>query len=153
MPLKSMHQDLVSNEIKAVAEDAELLSNHFWGPTTFSWWGIQGRGPSNPNSLSQGGRKCKQIFWRGQLGKKSMTPRVGKHYSLWFPPRLRLEPLKGFLSWHGALQGPSTCLVRRIRHNKNFWEGRAPLDPPFRLPCFERISSLNLLSSPPPLIP
>ena len=26
-------------------------------------------------------------------------------------PRLRLRPLKGFLSWHGALQGSSGCLV------------------------------------------
>ena len=30
-------------------------------------------------------------------------------------PRLRLGPLKGFLSWHGALQGPSTRLVRCFR--------------------------------------
>ena len=27
-------------------------------------------------------------------------------------PRLHLGPLKGFLSWHGALQGPDTYLVR-----------------------------------------
>ena len=26
-------------------------------------------------------------------------------------PGLRLGPLKGFLSWHGALQGPLACLV------------------------------------------
>ena len=31
-------------------------------------------------------------------------------------PRLRLGPLKGFLSWHGALQGPSTRLVRCFRN-------------------------------------
>ena len=31
-------------------------------------------------------------------------------------PHLRLGPLKGFLSWHGALQGPSTRLVCCFRN-------------------------------------
>ena len=38
-------------------------------------------------------------------------------------PRLCLRPLKGFLSWHGALQGPSTLLVRCSR---NYRDSKTP---------------------------
>ena len=38
-------------------------------------------------------------------------------------PRLRLRPSKGFLSWHGALLGPSTRLVRCFR---NYRDTRTP---------------------------
>ena len=38
-------------------------------------------------------------------------------------PRLRLGPLKGFLSWHGALLRPSTRLVRCFR---NYRDTRTP---------------------------
>ena len=38
-------------------------------------------------------------------------------------PRLRLGPLKGFLSWHGALQGPSTRLLRCFQ---NYGDTRTP---------------------------
>ena len=34
-------------------------------------------------------------------------------------PRLHPGPLKGFLSWHGALQGPSTRLVRCFRNYRD----------------------------------
>ena len=34
-------------------------------------------------------------------------------------PRLRLGPSKGFLSWHGALLGPSTRLVRCFRNYRD----------------------------------
>ena len=52
-----------------------------------------------------------------------MTPRRGNAFlfrSSQQLPRLRLRPLKGFLIWHGALQGPSTRLVRsEIQRNKD----------------------------------
>ena len=35
---------------------------------------------------------------------------------------LRLGPLKDFLSWHGALQGPSTCLVRCFRNYRETYK-------------------------------
>ena len=38
-------------------------------------------------------------------------------------PRLRLGPLKGFLSWHGTLQGPSTQLMRCFQ---NYRDTRTP---------------------------
>ena len=38
-------------------------------------------------------------------------------------PRLRLGPLKGFLSWHSALQGPSTRLVHCFQ---NYRDTRTP---------------------------
>ena len=38
-------------------------------------------------------------------------------------PRPRLGRLKGFLSWHGALQGPSTRIVHCFR---NYIEARPP---------------------------
>ena len=52
-------------------------------------------------------------------------------------PRLRLGPLKGFLSWLGALQGPSTRLVRCFRNVRErgartpaTCEGRGAFGPP-----------------------
>ena len=60
------------------------------------------------------------------LEGKSMTPRRGNTIpfrSSQQLPRLRLRPLKGFLSWHGALQGPSTRLVCCFR---NYRETRTP---------------------------
>ena len=48
-------------------------------------------------------------------GGQINDPLSGKDFSLPFLPAtpscLRLGPLKGFLSWHSALQGPSTRLV------------------------------------------
>ena len=38
-------------------------------------------------------------------------------------PRLRLGPSKSSYSWHGALQGPSTCLMRCFR---NYRDARTP---------------------------
>ena len=57
---------------------------------------------------------------------KKMTPHRGNtilfHSSLQLPG-LRPGPLKGFLSWHGALQGPLTCHVRCFR---NYRDTRTP---------------------------
>ena len=58
------------------------------------------------------------------LEGKSMTTRWGKYCSLSFLPATpsspsRLGPLKGFLSWHGALQGPSTRLVCCFRNYRD----------------------------------
>ena len=39
-------------------------------------------------------------------------PLIGDTLFSVFPPSNCLGPLKGFSSWHGALQGPSTRLVR-----------------------------------------
>ena len=51
---------------------------------------------------------------------------IEKYFSLSFLPAtpcLRLRPLKGFLSWHGALQGLS---VRLMRCCQNYRETRTP---------------------------
>ena len=60
------------------------------------------------------------------LEGKSMTPCQGNTFLFCFShqlPRLRLGPMKGFLSWHGALQGPLTRLVRCFW---NYRETRTP---------------------------
>ena len=60
------------------------------------------------------------------LEGKSMTPQRGNTFLLHYSqelPRLRLGPLKGFLSSHSALQGPSTRLVRCFR---NYRDTRTP---------------------------
>ena len=60
------------------------------------------------------------------LEGKSMTPCRGNtylSYSFHQLPCLRLGPLKGFLSWHDALQGTSTRLVRFFW---NYWDTRTP---------------------------
>ena len=69
-------------------------------------------------------------FWKEKslifLEGKSMTPHQGNTIlfrSSQQLPRLRLGPSKGFLSWHGALLGPSTCLVRCFR---NYRDTRTP---------------------------
>ena len=69
-------------------------------------------------------------FWKISLiclEGKWITPRLGT--TILFPssqqlPRLRLGPLKGFLNWHSALQGPSTCLVHCFR---SYIESSTPL--------------------------
>ena len=56
------------------------------------------------------------------LEVKSMTPHWGNTFlfhSSQQLPRLRLGPSKGFLSWHGALLGPSTRLVRCFRNYRD----------------------------------
>ena len=55
-----------------------------------------------------------------------MTPHLGNTIlfrSSQQLPRLRLGPSKGFLSWHGALLGPSTRLVHCFR---NYRDTRTP---------------------------
>ena len=56
------------------------------------------------------------------LEGKSMTPYWGNTIlfrSSQQLPGLRLGPSKGFLSWHGALLGPSPCLVRCFRNYRD----------------------------------
>ena len=56
----------------------------------------------------------------------SMTPHRGNSIlcsSSQQLPCLRLGTLKGFLSWHSALQGPSTCLMRYFQ---NYRDTRTP---------------------------
>ena len=60
------------------------------------------------------------------LEGKLMTPHQGNiilFRSSQQLPRLRLGPSNGFLSWHGALLGPSTRLVRCFR---NYRDTRTP---------------------------
>ena len=55
---------------------------------------------------------------RGQIN----DPSLRKHFSLPFLPAtpcLHLGPLKGFLSQYGALQGPSTRLMRCVRNYRD----------------------------------
>ena len=70
--------------------------------------------------------KISLIFaWR----EKSMTPFQRNTFlfrSSQQLPHLHLRPLKGFLSWHGALWGLSTCLVRCFRN----WQSRTQSDVP-----------------------
>ena len=71
---------------------------------------------------------CFLFLWSSLicLEGKSMTPLRGNAIlfrSSQQLPRLRLRPSKGFLSWHGALLGPSTRLVRCFR---NYRDTRTP---------------------------
>ena len=62
---------------------------------------------------AQSGRAQGSKYWEGQIEcEKSMTLRWGN--AIFFRlARLRLRPLKGFLSWHDALQGHrlASCLA------------------------------------------
>ena len=63
-------------------------------------------------------KKNPWFAWRG----KSMTPHQGNTIlfrSSQQLPCLCLGHSKGFLSWHGALLGPSTCLVRCFRNYRD----------------------------------
>ena len=70
-------------------------------------------------------KKCAGAVCTSKLhesSRNSMTPHR-RNTSLFRSsqqlPRLRLEPLKGFLSRHGAFQGTSTRLVRCFRNYKD----------------------------------
>ena len=80
--------------------------------------------PKLPTSSLESGLTTNSIFFCSLFVKYHWfawnDPLPEKHYSLLFPqqlPHLRLGPLKGFLSWHGALQGPSIRLVRCFWNN------------------------------------
>ena len=65
-------------------------------------------------------------FFSVPFCEKSMIPHRGNTIlfrSSQQLPRLRLGPSKGFLSWHGALLEPSTCLVRCF---PNYRDTRTP---------------------------
>ena len=76
------------------------------------------------------GSSKKTNIWRSQMGQKilislegkSMTPRRGNTILLCSSqqlPCLCLRPFYVFLSWHDALQAPSTCLVHCFWNYRN----------------------------------
>ena len=78
----------------------------------------------HPQWLFQGGRKQSNIREKVEYHWFAMTLWWGNTFlfcSYKQLPRLRLGPLKGFLSWHGAVQGPWNCLVCCVQ---NYRESR-----------------------------
>ena len=66
-------------------------------------------------------KEARYVKYHWFVWRANQWPLVGETLFSSFPrsnslPRLCLGPLKGFLSWHGALQGPSTCLVLWFRN-------------------------------------
>ena len=83
--------------------------------------GVSGSGIQTGFLTSTERLKCDLIFLTVDATERRETPFLFR--SSQELPRLRLGPTKGFLSWHGALLGPSTRLVRCFR---NYRDTRTP---------------------------
>ena len=108
------HVERHTVQVQEQASLQDIFSEHFWGTSNVFILFIV-------YFTYHPGLATNSIFLQW-FCKKSLICLEGKSFSsnhslILFRspqqlPRLRLGPLKGFLSWHSALQGPSSCLVR-----------------------------------------